>query len=61
MRFSLPSIRFRWAFTLPALALALRRLRRADIHGCLKCAHRETRERAGVEHADPGRCDYCNP
>ena len=34
---------------------------RADIHGCLKCAHRETRERAGVEHADAGRCDYCNP
>ena len=34
---------------------------RADIHGCLKCAHRETRERVGVEHADPGRCDYCNP
>jgi hypothetical protein len=34
---------------------------RADIHCCLKCTHRETRERAGVEHADPGRCDYCNP
>jgi hypothetical protein len=34
---------------------------RADIHGCPKCARRETRERAGVEHADPGRCDYCNP
>ncbi|MBW8371180.1 MAG: hypothetical protein K0M66_09435 [Thiobacillus sp.] len=34
---------------------------RADIHGCLKCAHRETHARAGVEHADPGRCDYCNP
>lgn len=34
---------------------------RADIHGCLKCAHRETRARSGVEHADPGRCDYCNP
>ncbi|MCL5059799.1 MAG: hypothetical protein M1449_04375 [Candidatus Thermoplasmatota archaeon] len=34
---------------------------RAEIHGCLKCAHRETRERVGVEHADPGRCDYCNP
>lgn len=34
---------------------------RADIHGCLTCAHRETRVRAGVEHADPGRCDYCNP
>lgn len=33
---------------------------RADIHGCLKCEHRETRERVGVEHADPGRCDYCN-
>lgn len=34
---------------------------RADIHGCLKCDHRETRARVGVEHADPGRCDYCNP
>jgi hypothetical protein len=34
---------------------------RADIHGCPRCDHRETRERAGVEHADPGRCDYCNP
>ena len=34
---------------------------RADIHGCLKCAHRETRARANVEHADPGCCDYCNP
>ncbi|MDP1898977.1 MAG: hypothetical protein Q8K96_00800 [Rubrivivax sp.] len=34
---------------------------RADIYGCLKCAHRETRARVGVEHADPGRCDYCNP
>lgn len=34
---------------------------RADIHGCPKCAHRETRERADVERADPGRCDYCNP
>lgn len=34
---------------------------RAEIHGCLKCAHRETRERVGAEHADPGRCDYCNP
>jgi hypothetical protein len=34
---------------------------RADIHGCLKCAHRETHARAGAEHADPGRCDYCNP
>ncbi len=34
---------------------------RADIHGCPRCDHRETRERADVEHADPGRCDYCNP
>jgi hypothetical protein len=34
---------------------------RADIHGCPKCDHRETRERIGVEHADAGRCDYCNP
>ena len=33
---------------------------RADIHGCLKCDYRETRERADV-HADAGRCDYCNP
>lgn len=34
---------------------------RADIYGCPKCAYRETRERIGVEHADPSRCDYCNP
>jgi len=34
---------------------------RADIHGCIKCAHRETRARVGAELADPGRCDYCNP
>lgn len=34
---------------------------RAHIHGCLKCTHRETRARVGVEPADPGRCDYCNP
>ena len=34
---------------------------RASVHGCLKCGYRETRERADVEHADPGRCDYCNP
>lgn len=34
---------------------------RAEILGCLKCAHRETRERAGRQYADPGRCDYCNP
>jgi len=34
---------------------------RAEVHGCLKCAHRETRERADRQYADPGRCDYCNP
>ncbi len=34
---------------------------RATVHGCLKCGHRDTREQADVEHADPGRCDGCNP
>ena len=34
---------------------------RTEILGCLKCAHRETRERADRQYADPGRCDYCNP
>jgi hypothetical protein len=34
---------------------------RAEVHGCLKCAHRETRERTDRHYADPGRCDYCNP
>lgn len=34
---------------------------RADIHGCLKCGHREMRVRVGREHADPCRCDHCNP
>ncbi len=34
---------------------------RADIHGCLKCAHRVTHERTDRKFADPGRCDYCNP
>jgi len=34
---------------------------RAEVYGCLKCAHRETRERADRQYADPGRCDYCNP
>lgn len=33
----------------------------ADIFGCLKCAHRQTRRRAGRETADPARCDACNP
>lgn len=34
---------------------------RAEILGCLKCGHRETREQTGRKYADPGRCDYCNP
>jgi len=34
---------------------------RAEVHGCLKCAHRETRERTDPQYADPGHCDYCNP
>jgi hypothetical protein len=34
---------------------------RAEVHGCLKCAHRETREPTKPQCADPARCDYCNP
>ncbi len=34
---------------------------RVEVHGCIKCAHREARERADRQYADPGRCDYCNP
>lgn len=34
---------------------------RAEVHGCLKCNHRETRARSGPAFADPGRCGFCNP
>ncbi len=34
---------------------------RAEIHGCLKCQHRVTREYIDREYADPGQCDVCNP
>ena len=34
---------------------------RADVHGCLKCAHRLARDRTDRQYADPVRCDYCNP
>ncbi len=34
---------------------------RAEIHGCIKCGHRVTRERTDRQYADPGRCAYCNP
>ena len=33
---------------------------RAEIHGCLKCAHRVTQV-ADMTSASAGRCDYCNP
>lgn len=33
---------------------------RADILGCLKCAHRTTQEH-DWHPADPARCDQCNP
>ncbi len=33
----------------------------AEVHGCLKCGHRVTRDRDGRAQADPARCDYCNP
>jgi hypothetical protein len=34
---------------------------RAEVHGCLKCAYRETRARTDRQYADPRHCDYCNP
>ena len=34
---------------------------RAEIHGCLQCAHRVTRERIDKECVGAERCDYCNP
>lgn len=35
---------------------------RAEIRGCVRCDHRETRACAdGRGYADPGRCDFCNP
>ena len=34
---------------------------RAEVHGCIKCAHRTTHERADQQTVDPSRCDYCNP
>lgn len=34
---------------------------RGEAYGCLKCAHRETRERTDRQYADPRDCGYCNP
>lgn len=34
---------------------------RAQVYGCLKCPHRETRAVNGTHRADPGCCNICNP
>ena len=34
---------------------------RADVIGCVRCPHRETRACAEPAAADPSRCDHCNP
>lgn len=34
---------------------------RAEVLRCPRCAHAECRVRADLTHADPGRCDLCNP
>lgn len=34
---------------------------RAEVWGCVRCAHRDTRERIDPTAAEPGRCDWCNP
>lgn len=33
----------------------------AEVWGCVRCDHRETRERTDATAADPGRCAWCNP
>lgn len=34
---------------------------RADVWGCARCEHRDTRDRCDAVVAAPGRCDWCNP
>ena len=34
---------------------------RAERFGCIKCQHQEVRDRIAPDHADPARCDVCNP
>lgn len=34
---------------------------RAEVHGCIRCPHRETRSVDGSGAADPAHCDWCNP
>lgn len=33
----------------------------AEVFKCQKCTHTERRVRTDLTHADPGRCDLCNP
>lgn len=33
----------------------------AERHGCVNCSHGEVRARTDRPHADPSRCDVCNP
>jgi hypothetical protein len=34
---------------------------RAEVYGCLKCAHQHNRELNDRQYAVPSHCDYCNP
>jgi hypothetical protein len=34
---------------------------RAERLACARCGHSEERAYSGVAHADPARCDFCNP
>lgn len=37
-------------------------LMRAEIHGCVRCDHRQEQPRRdGLRQADPGQCPFCNP
>ena len=33
----------------------------AEVYGCMKCEQRDMRAYPDSRHADPARCDYCNP
>jgi DNA-directed RNA polymerase subunit RPC12/RpoP len=37
------------------------RLPEADVYACGRCGHEVRDETPGLERADPGVCDYCNP
>ncbi len=34
---------------------------RAEIHGCLRCAHRITHELTSLQYTKPASCENCNP